>query len=339
MKILVTGAAGFIGGHYVLSRLKNYPGDTIVSLDKLTYAGNLENLASVIDDPRHQFVKGDIADSNLVEELFDARDERFDAVINFAAESHVDRSIDNPDIFLKTNTFGTFTLLEAVRRHGVGAFIQVSTDEVYGSLGLDDPSFTETTPIDPSSPYSASKASADFLALSYYRTYQIPVIVTRCSNNYGSRQFPEKLIPLFINNLLNDKQVPIYGSGENARDWIHVRDHCAAINLILEKGKSGEVYNIGGQCEKKNIEIADNLIEMMGKDKSLKKFVTDRPGHDFRYSMDISKIESELGWRPAVKFEKGLKETVDWYKNNPAWLEKVTSGAYRDYYNNMYKNR
>ncbi|HEB71185.1 MAG TPA: dTDP-glucose 4,6-dehydratase [Nitrospirae bacterium] len=339
MRILVTGAAGFIGGNYVLFRLENYPGDTIVSLDKLTYAGNLENLASVMDDPRHQFVKGDIADSNLVEELFDAQDKRFDAVINFAAESHVDRSIDNPDIFLKTNTFGAFTLLEAVRRHGAGMFIQVSTDEVYGSLGLDDPSFTETTTIDPSSPYSASKASADFMALSYYRTYQIPVIVTRCSNNYGSYQFPEKLIPLFINNLLNDKQVPIYGSGENTRDWIHVRDHCGAINLILEKGKSGDVYNIGGQCEKKNIEIADHLIEMMGKDKSMKKFVTDRPGHDFRYSMDISKMESELGWRPAVKFEDGLKETVDWYKNNRAWLEKVTSGAYRGYYDKMYKNR
>ncbi|VAX25544.1 dTDP-glucose 4,6-dehydratase [hydrothermal vent metagenome] len=339
MRILVTGAAGFIGGHYVLSRLENYPGDTIVSLDKLTYAGNLENLASVIDDPRHRFVKGDIADSRLVDELFGAQSKRFDAVINFAAESHVDRSIDNPDVFLKTNIFGTFTLLQTVRRHGAGMFIQVSTDEVYGSLGLNDPSFTETTPADPSSPYSASKASADFLALSYYRTYQIPVIVTRCSNNYGPRQFPEKLIPLFINNLLEDKQVPIYGAGENMRDWIHVKDHCAAINLILEKGKSGEVYNVGGQCEKKNIEIADCLIEMMGKDKSLKKFVTDRPGHDFRYSIDISKIEGELGWRPTIKFENGLKETVEWYKNNPAWLTKITSGAYRDYYDNMYKNR
>jgi len=336
LRILVTGAAGFIGSNYVLSRLENHPGDTIVSLDKLTYAGNLENLASVIDDPRHRFAKGDITDSRLVDELFS---ERFDAVINFAAESHVDRSIDNPDIFLKTNTFGAFTLLEAVRRHGAGMFIQVSTDEVYGSLGLHDPPFTETTPVDPSSPYSASKASADFMALSYYRTYQIPVIVTRCSNNYGPRQFPEKLIPLFINNLFRDKKVPIYGAGENVRDWIHVRDHCAAIDVIVEKGKSGEVYNIGGQLEKKNIEIADNLIEIMGKDKSLKYFVSDRPGHDFRYSMDISKIESKLGWRPAIKFTDGLKETVDWYMDNRAWLEEVTSGAYRGYYDKMYKNR
>lgn len=336
MRILVTGAAGFIGSNYVLTRLENYPGDTIVSLDKLTYAGNLKNLASVIDDPRHQFVKGDIADSGLVENIFA---DRLDVVINFAAESHVDRSIDKPDIFLRTNIFGAFTLLEAARRHGVGMFVQVSTDEVYGSLGLHDPSFTENTPVDPSSPYSASKASADFLALSYQRTYGMPVIVTRCSNNYGPYQFPEKLIPLFISNLLKDQEVPIYGAGENVRDWIHVRDHCAAINAVLEKGTSGEVYNIGGRCEKMNIEIADYLLEIMGKEMSLKKFVTDRPGHDFRYSVDISRIENELGWRPAVKFEGGLKETVKWYIDNPAWLEEVTSGAYRDYYDKMYKNR
>jgi dTDP-glucose 4,6-dehydratase len=336
LRILVTGAAGFIGGNYVLSRLKNYPDDTIVSLDKLTYAGNLENLSSVIDDPRHKFIKGDITDSDLVDGLFT---EKFDALINFAAESHVDRSIENPDLFLKTNTFGAFTLLEAARRHGTGMFIQISTDEVYGSLGPNDPSFTETTPIDPSSPYSASKASADFMALAYHRTYGMPVIVTRCSNNYGPYQFPEKLIPLFINNLIQGKEVPIYGAGENVRDWVHVTDHCDAINVVLEKGKSGEVYNIGGQCEKMNIEIADNLLEIMGKDNSLKKFVTDRPGHDFRYAMNISKIENELGWSPAVKFDNGLKDTVKWYLDNPAWLDKVTSGAYRDYYDKMYKNR
>ncbi len=336
MRILVTGAAGFIGGNYVLSRLEKHPHDSIVSLDKLTYAGNLENLASVIDNPRHRFVRGDITDPDLLDDLFM---EPFDAVINFAAESHVDRSIDKPDVFLKTNTLGTLTLLEAARRHGTGLFMQISTDEVYGSLGPDDPSFKETTPLDPSSPYSASKASADLLALSYYRTFGTPVIVTRCSNHSGPLQFPEKLIPLFINNLVNGKEVPIYGAGQNVRDWIHVRDHCDAVDAVMEKGKTGEVYNIGGRCEKKNVEIADALIEILGKDESFKKFVTDRPGHDFRYSMDISKIEKQLGWRPAIKFKDGLKQTVDWYIKNSGWLEKVTSGAYREYYDRMYKNR
>ena len=336
MRILVTGSAGFIGCNYLLSRLEKHPEDSITSLDKLTYAGNMENLAGAMDNPRHTFVRGDITDQALVTELFDTP---FDAVINFAAETHVDRSIEGPGAFLSTNTMGAFTLLEAVRRRGAGLFIQVSTDEVYGSLGPTDPSFTETTPLDPSSPYSASKASADMLALSYHRTFGTPVIVTRCSNNYGPYQFPEKLIPLFINNLVENKPVPIYGKGENVRDWIHVSDHCRAIDTVLERGSTGQVYNIGGECEKKNIEIADALLSILDKPTSLKTFVEDRPGHDFRYSMNCARIKRELDWNPVVDFETGLKTTVKWYTENREWLNNVTSGSYREYYDRMYAKR
>lgn len=336
MRILVTGAAGFIGCNYVINRLENQPDDAIVSLDKLTYAGNLSNLSPVMDDPRHTFVKGDIADEKFLRMVFE---KPFDAVLNFAAETHVDRSITDPKDFLTTNVMGTFALLERMKENGAGLFIQISTDEVYGSLGFDDPPFTESTPLSPSSPYSASKAAADQLALSYFRTYKTPVMITRCSNNYGPYQFPEKMLPLFINNLLNNKPVPIYGKGENVRDWIHVADHCRAIDAVLEKGKPGEVYNIGGDCERKNIEVAEKLLEIMGKPETLKSFVKDRPGHDLRYAMDFSKISEELGWSPVVDFESGLRDTVRWYIDNAEWLKRVTSGEYREYYEKMYKRR
>lgn len=337
MRILATGAAGFIGSNWVIARLENNPGDSVVSLDKLTYAGNIKNLADVMDDPRHEFVHGDIGDGELLARLF--RDVPFDVVINFAAESHVDRSIHGPADFLTTNVWGTFSLLEAAREFGVERFIQISTDEVYGSLGMDDPPFTEKTPLRPTSPYSASKAAADHLALSYHGTYGLPVIVTRCSNNYGPRQFPEKMIPLFINNLSKDEPVPIYGKGENVRDWIHVSDHSRAVDAALSIGAPGQVYNIGGDCEKKNIEVVDLLLGIMGKPQSLKKFVKDRPGHDLRYAMDYSKARTELGWEPIVDFEQGLRDTVKWYMENQDWLREVTSGAYLDYYEKMYKNR
>lgn len=338
MRILVTGAAGFIGSNYVLRRLESNDGDTVVSLDKLTYAGNIENLRPVMDDSRHVFVKGDVADARLLDALFTGH-KPFDAVINFAAESHVDRSIVEPHAFLATNTTGTFTLLEAARTHGTGVFIQISTDEVYGSLGDDDLAFTESTPLDPSSPYSASKAAGDLLALSYHKTYGMPVIVTRCSNNYGPFQFPEKMIPLFVNNLLKDEPVPIYGDGRNVRDWVHVYDHCSAVDAVLEAGKPGQVYNIGGECEKRNMEVVDALLEIMEKPGSLKKFVADRPGHDFRYAMNIAKIDNEIGWRPSIDFSEGLGRTVQWYRDNTEWLGDVTSGAYRDYYERMYGGR
>ncbi len=337
MKLLVTGSAGFIGSNYVVKRLEAHRNDEIVSLDALTYAGNIKNLAPVMEDKRHTFIQGDITDRKLLTDIFAER--RFDAVINFAAESHVDRSIENPEDFLNTNVMGTFRLLEQARRSGVGRFLQISTDEVYGSLGLDDPGFTESSAIKPSSPYSASKASADLLALSYNATYALPVIVTRCSNNYGPYQFPEKMIPLFVNNLMNNKPVPIYGKGENVRDWIHVHDHNRAVDLALEKGKPGSVYNIGGGCEKQNIEIADMLLSILKKPDSLKTFVSDRPGHDLRYAIDYTKIKTELGWEPKIDLESGLGETVKWYQNNKEWLTGVTSGAYRDYYERMYKNR
>ncbi len=337
MRLLVTGSAGFIGSAYVLKRLLEHSEDEIVSLDKLTYAGALENLAPAIDNERHTFIRGDITDDTLLEKLF--TDNSFDAVINFAAESHVDRSITDPAEFMQTNAMGVFSLLEKVRRFDIERFIQISTDEVYGSLGPNDPAFTETTPLNPSSPYSASKAAADMLALSYHRTFGTPVIITRCSNNYGPNQFPEKLIPLFINNLRNDIPVPIYGEGENVRDWIHVNDHCHAINLVLKNGRTGEIYNIGASCELKNIDVADKLLEIMGKSASLKSFVKDRPGHDLRYAMDFTKIQDELGYRPTISFDEGLRSTVDWYEQNRKWLDSVTSGAYRDYYEKMYGER
>ena len=339
MKILVTGGAGFIGSNFVYYELDNYPSDEVICLDKLTYAGNLETLEVAMKNPKFKFVKGDIADRAFVDDLF-AR-ERSDVVVNFAAESHVDRSIENPEIFLQTNVIGTSVLMDACRKYGNIRYHQVSTDEVYGDLPLDRPDlfFTETTPLHTSSPYSASKASADLLVQAYYRTYKLPVTISRCSNNYGPYHFPEKLIPLMIANALNDKKLPVYGKGENVRDWLYVEDHCSAIDLIIRKGKIGEVYNIGGHNERTNLEVVKTIIKELGKSEDLIEFVTDRPGHDRRYAIDPTKIHNELGWLPATKFDDGIKKTIDWYLTHKSWWEKIISGEYKDYYDKMYKNR
>jgi dTDP-glucose 4,6-dehydratase len=314
--------------------LEKYPYQ-LINLDKLTYAGNLENLAGVQDDPRYTFVRGDIADESCVREIFSRK---IDAVVNFAAESHVDRSIEDAGAFIRTNVEGTRVLLEAARHSGVERFVQVSTDEVYGSLGPEG-YFTEDSPLNPSSPYSASKAAADLLVLAYRRTYGLPVIVTRCSNNYGPYQFPEKLIPLMITNALEDRPLPVYGDGLNVRDWIHVRDHCAALDLVLHRGEPGRIYNIGGGNEKTNLEIVRLILSALGKPESLITFVADRPGHDRRYAIDCARLRRELGWRPAVTFERGLRETVAWYRENRNWWEKIKSGEYREYYARMYGER
>lgn len=339
MKILVTGGAGFIGSNFVYYELDNYPNDEVICLDKLTYAGNLETLEVAMKNPKFKFVKGDIADRAFVDELFAS--EKPDVVVNFAAESHVDRSIENPEIFLQTNVIGTSVLMDACRKYGNIRYHQVSTDEVYGDLPLDRPDlfFTETTPLHTSSPYSASKASADLLVQAYYRTYKLPVTISRCSNNYGPYHFPEKLIPLMIANALNDKNLPVYGKGENVRDWLYVEDHCFAIDLIIRKGKIGEVYNIGGHNERTNLEVVKTIIEELGKSEDLIEFVTDRPGHDRRYAIDPTKIHNELGWLPATKFDDGIKKTIDWYLTHKSWWEKIISGEYKDYYDKMYKNR
>lgn len=339
MKILVTGGAGFIGGNFVYYELDNYPNDEVICLDKLTYAGNLEILEVAMKNPKFKFVKGDIADRVFVDDLFSS--EQPDVVVNFAAESHVDRSIENPEIFLQTNVIGTSVLMDACRKYGNIRYHQVSTDEVYGDLPLDRPDlfFTETTPLNTSSPYSASKASADLLVQAYYRTYKLPVTISRCSNNYGPYHFPEKLIPLMIANALNDKKLPVYGKGENVRDWLYVEDHCSAIDLIIRKGKIGEVYNIGGHNERTNLEVVKTIIEELGKSEDLIEFVTDRPGHDRRYAIDPTKIHNELGWLPATKFDDGIKKTIDWYLTHKSWWEKIISGEYKDYYDKMYKNR
>lgn len=339
MKILVTGGAGFIGSNFVYYELDNYPNDEVICLDKLTYAGNLETLEVAMKNPKFKFVKGDIADRAFVDELFAS--EKPDVVVNFAAESHVDRSIENPEIFLQTNVIGTSVLMDACRKYGNIRYHQVSTDEVYGDLPLDRPDlfFTETTPLHTSSPYSASKASADLLVQAYYRTYKLPVTISRCSNNYGPYHFPEKLIPLMIANALNDKKLPVYGKGENVRDWLYVEDHCSAIDLIIRKGKIGEVYNIGGHNERTNLEVVKTIIEELGKSEDLIEFVTDRPGHDRRYAIDPTKIHNELGWLPATKFDDGIKKTIDWYLTHKSWWEKIISGEYKDYYDKMYKNR
>lgn len=339
MKILVTGGAGFIGSNFVYYELDNYPNDEVVCLDKLTYAGNLETLEVAMKNPKFKFVKGDIADRAFVDELFAS--EKPDVVVNFAAESHVDRSIENPEIFLQTNVIGTSVLMDACRKYGNIRYHQVSTDEVYGDLPLDRPDlcFTETTPLHTSSPYSASKASADLLVQAYYRTYKLPVTISRCSNNYGPYHFPEKLIPLMISNALNDKKLPVYGKGENVRDWLYVEDHCSAIDLIIRKGKIGEVYNIGGHNERTNLEVVKTIIKELGKSEDLIEFVTDRPGHDRRYAIDPTKIHNELGWLPATKFDDGIKKTIDWYLTHKSWWEKIISGEYKDYYDKMYKNR
>ena len=339
MKILVTGGAGFIGSNFVYYELDNYQNDKVVCLDKLTYAGNLEILEIAMKNPKFKFVKGDIADRAFVDELFAS--EKPDVVVNFAAESHVDRSIENPEIFLQTNVIGTSVLMDACRKYGNIRYHQVSTDEVYGDLPLDRPDlfFTETTPLHTSSPYSASKASADLLVQAYYRTYKLPVTISRCSNNYGPYHFPEKLIPLMIANALNDKKLPVYGKGENVRDWLYVEDHCSAIDLIIRKGKIGEVYNIGGYNERTNLEVVKTIIKELGKSEDLIEFVTDRPGHDRRYAIDPTKIHNELGWLPATKFDDGIKKTIDWYLTHKSWWEKIISGEYKDYYDKMYKNR
>ena len=339
MKILVTGGAGFIGSNFIYYELDNYPNDEVICLDKLTYAGNLETLEVAMKNPKFKFIKGDIADRAFVDELFAS--EKPDVVVNFAAESHVDRSIENPEIFLQTNVIGTSVLMDACRKYGNIRYHQVSTDEVYGDLPLDRPNlfFTETTPLHTSSPYSASKASADLLVQAYYRTYKLPVTISRCSNNYGPYHFPEKLIPLMIANALNDKKLPVYGKGENVRDWLYVEDHCSAIDLIIRKGKIGEVYNIGGHNERTNLEVVKTIIKELGKSEDLIEFVTDRPGHDRRYAIDPTKIHNELGWLPATKFDDGIKKTIDWYLTHKSWWEKIISGEYKDYYDKMYKNR
>lgn len=339
MKILVTGGAGFIGSNFIYYELDNYPNDEVICLDKLTYAGNLETLEVAMKNPKFKFVKGDIADRAFVDELFAS--EKPDVVVNFAAESHVDRSIENPEIFLQTNVIGTSVLMDACRKYDNIRYHQVSTDEVYGDLPLDRPDlfFTETTPLHTSSPYSASKASADLLVQAYYRTYKLPVTISRCSNNYGPYHFPEKLIPLMIANALNNKKLPVYGKGENVRDWLYVEDHCSAIDLIIRKGKIGEVYNIGGHNERTNLEVVKTIIKELGKSEDLIEFVTDRPGHDRRYAIDPTKIHNELGWLPATKFDDGIKKTIDWYLTHKSWWEKIISGEYKDYYDKMYKNR
>jgi len=331
MKLLVTGGAGFIGSNFIQHILETQFETKVVNLDALTYAGNLENLARWKSDARYQFVKGDIADSAVVDALVAA----CDVIVHFAAESHVDRSIQGPEAFIRTNVLGTFTLLESARRYG-RRFHHVSTDEVFGSLGATDPAFSEVTPYDPRSPYSASKASSDHLVRAYFHTYGLPVTISNCSNNYGPYHFPEKLIPLAITNLLEGKTVPVYGDGQQVRDWLYVEDHCRAIALILERGRLGETYCIGGNGERENLWIVKELLRLLDKDDSLIEYVKDRAGHDRRYAIDFSKIRNELGWQPTVTLEEGLTRTVEWFKANEAWWKSVKSGEYQEYYEKQY---
>ena len=335
-RILVTGGAGFIGSNFVRMVLSEHPDCFVVNLDKLTYAGNLENLAEFMEHENHKFVKGDICDGVLVEKIID--EYQVDTIVNFAAESHVDRSITDPKAFIEANITGTLTLLEATRDKDLARFVQVSTDEVYGSLGPEG-MFTEQTPLSPNSPYSASKAGADHLVRAFGHTWGVKYNITRCSNNYGPYQFPEKLIPLMINNALNDKELPVYGDGLQVRDWLYVYDHCTAIWQVLEKAPAGEIYNVGGCNEKANLEVIDLMLSRLGKPKSLIKHVTDRPGHDRRYAIDAGKIISELDWRPSVDFAEGLNKTIDWYLQSQQWLDNIVSGEYRNYYESMYGNR
>ncbi len=339
MKIIVTGGAGFIGGNFIHFMLNKYPDYKIICVDCLTYAGNMETLESVKDHKNFIFHKVDISDRKAVYSLFEQ--EEPDIIVNFAAESHVDRSIENPDVFLQTNIIGTSILLDACRKYGIQRYHQVSTDEVYGDLPLDreDLFFTEDTPIHTSSPYSSSKAAADLLVQAYHRTFKIPVTISRCSNNYGPYHFPEKLIPLMIANALNDKPLPVYGKGENIRDWLYVEDHCSAIDLIIHNGRVGEVYNIGGHNERTNLDVVKTIIKELGKDESLINYVTDRAGHDMRYAIDPTKIHSELGWLPATKFDDGIKMTIKWYLDNKPWWENIISGEYQNYYEKMYGDR
>lgn len=324
-KVLVTGGAGFIGSNFVRHYLEEHPEDEVINLDLLTYAGNLLNLQDIAENRRYQFVRGDIADPQTVEGVLR---QGVDAVVNFAAESHVDRSIEDPGIFIHSNVLGTQVLLNAIRKYPVDRFVQISTDEVYGSLGPTG-FFTEKTPLAPNSPYSACKAAADLLVRAWYETYRLPVMITRCSNNYGPYQFPEKVIPLFIMNAFQDKPLPLYGDGLNVRDWLHVRDHCRAVDLVLQKGRPGQVYNIGGSNEKKNIEITRLILERLGKPETLIRYVPDRLGHDRRYAIDSGKIRRELGWEPLYTFERGMEETMRWYQEHPSWLEEIQSGRYR----------
>lgn len=339
MNIIVTGGAGFIGSNFMFYMLNKYSNYRIICLDKLTYAGNLSTLKRVMDNPNFRFVRADICDREAVYKLFE--EEHPDIVVNFAAESHVDRSIQNPSVFLETNIMGTAILMDACRKYGIKRYHQVSTDEVYGDLPLDRPDlfFTEETPIHTSSPYSSSKAAADLLVLAYNRTYGLPVTISRCSNNYGPYHFPEKLIPLMITNSLRDKQLPVYGEGFNIRDWLYVEDHCRAIDLIINNGIVGEVYNIGGHNEMKNIDIVNIICEELNKPKSLITYVTDRKGHDMRYAIDPTKIHNELGWLPETMFKDGIKKTIKWYLDNKEWWEDIISGEYKNYYEEMYENR
>ena len=339
MNIVVTGGAGFIGSNFIFYMMKQHPDDRIVCLDKLTYAGNLSTLEPVMDSPNFRFVKMDICDRAAVYGLFE--EEHPDVVVNFAAESHVDRSIENPEIFLQTNIIGTSVLMDACRKYGIQRYHQVSTDEVYGDLPIDRPDlfFTENTPLHTSSPYSSSKASADLLVNAYHRTYGLPTTISRCSNNYGPYQFPEKLIPLMIANALADKPLPVYGEGLNVRDWLYVEDHCKAIDLIIRKGRVGEVYNIGGHNETRNIDIVRLICEALGKPESLITHVTDRKGHDQRYAIDPAKIHNELGWLPETMFKDGIKKTIQWYLDHQDWWKTIISGEYQNYYQKMYGNR
>ncbi len=339
MNIVVTGGAGFIGGNFVYYMLENYPEHRIICYDKLTYAGNLATLDEAMKQENFKFIRGDISNRDEVDSLF--REEKPDIIVNFAAESHVDRSIEDPELFLRTNIIGTSVLLDACRKYGIKRYHQVSTDEVYGDLPLDRPDlfFTETTNLHTSSPYSASKASADLLVQAYGRTYQIPSTISRCSNNYGPYHFPEKLIPLMIINALHDKKLPVYGNGENVRDWLYVKDHCAAIAQIIFHGREGEVYNIGGHNERRNIDVVKTILKELGKPESLIEHVEDRKGHDRRYAIDPTKIGKELGWKPETRFEDGIKATVKWYLEHKDWWEKIVSGEYQSYYENMYGGR
>ena len=339
MNIIVTGGAGFIGSNFVFHMLKAHPDYRIICLDKLTYAGNLSTLEPVMDNPNFRFVKADICDKEAVDKLFE--EEKPDVVVNFAAESHVDRSIENPQVFLETNITGTSVLMDACRKHGIKRYHQVSTDEVYGDLPLDRPDlfFTENTPIHTSSPYSSSKAGADLLVLAYYRTYGLPVTISRCSNNYGPYHFPEKLIPLMIIRALHDESLPVYGDGLNVRDWLYVEDHCKAIDLIIHEGKVGEVYNVGGHNEMANIDIVKLILKELGKSEDLITYVTDRKGHDRRYAIDPTKIHNELGWLPETKFADGIVKTIKWYLDNEAWWQPIISGEYQNYYEKMYGDK
>ena len=339
MKIIVTGGAGFIGANFVYYELEHHPEDEILCYDALTYAGNLETLDDAQKNPKFRFVKGDITAREAVEALFTA--EKPDVIVNFAAESHVDRSIEQPDIFLQTNFMGVGVLLDVCREYGIKRYHQVSTDEVYGDLPLDRPDlfFTEETNLHASSPYSASKASADLLVMAYHRTYDLPVTISRCSNNYGPYHFPEKLIPLMILHALEDKKLPVYGKGENVRDWLYVEDHCAAIDLILRQGKAGELFNIGGHNERRNIDVVRMILAALGKPESLIEYVADRKGHDRRYAIDPSKIHAALGWEPRTKFEDGIERTIRWYLEHKSWWQNIINGDYREYYDRMYAQR